>query len=351
MGLTWNGQYQLTNVFNNGVSVEQNAFDALGRRVWTSDGTTNYYMVYDGAHVLAEVNSTGGLLRAYTHGPGIDNWLAMTVYTNGTAQTYFYISDHLGTVHAVTDGNGNIVESYKYDAWGRVLGVFNSNGLAIAQSAIGNRILWQGREYSWATGLYYFRARWYDPITGRWLSNDPAGIAGGLNQYVFCSDNPVNFRDPFGLCTEGGGYQYPQIGADPSCGIPPFGGPAVEPANPTGHGMIVEDVGGSYYAGGGGGGVQTLLLDNGQVVTYAYGAVGAGFGGGGGNLGVGEVYGVYKPSDYAGPFASVSGGAVGGGSVSGIPNGAASYTAGASTLGVNGSVQVYIQLHATAPLR
>jgi uncharacterized protein RhaS with RHS repeats len=44
--------------------------------------------------------------------------------------------------------------------------------------------------------------RWYDPITGRWLSNDPIGISGGLNQYVFCSNNPVNFRDTFGLCTE-----------------------------------------------------------------------------------------------------------------------------------------------------
>jgi RHS repeat-associated protein len=70
----------------------------------------------------------------------------------------------------------------------------------LAQSAIGNRYLWQGREYSWQTGLYFFRARWYDPITGRWLSNDPIGINGGLNQYVFCGDNPVNFRDPFGLC-------------------------------------------------------------------------------------------------------------------------------------------------------
>ena len=41
--------------------------------------------------------------------------------------------------------------------------------------------------------------RWYDPITGRWLSNDPIGISGGLNQYVFCEDNPVNFTDVWGL--------------------------------------------------------------------------------------------------------------------------------------------------------
>lgn len=45
-----------------------------------------------------------------------------------------------------------------------------------------------------------FRARWYDPETGRWLSKDPIGIAGGLNQYVAFGNNPVNFVDPSGLC-------------------------------------------------------------------------------------------------------------------------------------------------------
>ncbi len=67
-------------------------------------------------------------------------------------------------------------------------------------SALGNRYLWQGREYSWSTGLYSFRARWYDPLTGRWLSPDPIGISGGLNLYVFCGNDPVNNRDPWGLC-------------------------------------------------------------------------------------------------------------------------------------------------------
>jgi RHS repeat-associated protein len=87
----------------------------------------------------------------------------------------------------------------KYDAWGNVLGVYNSTNQPINESTIGNRFLFQGREYSWKTGLYYFRARWYDPVTGRWLSNDPIGISGGLNQYVFCNDDPVNWIDPLGL--------------------------------------------------------------------------------------------------------------------------------------------------------
>ncbi|MEI8242332.1 MAG: RHS repeat-associated core domain-containing protein, partial [bacterium] len=68
------------------------------------------------------------------------------------------------------------VESYDFDAWGRLLSVIDGSGNALGSSAIGNRYLFHGREFSWTTGLYYFRARWYDPVTGRWLSPDPIGI-------------------------------------------------------------------------------------------------------------------------------------------------------------------------------
>ena len=67
-----------------------------------------------------------------------------------------------------------------------------------AKSACGNRFLFQGREYDYDTALYYFRARWYEPETGRWLSPDPIGISGGLNLYAFCGNDPVNFVDPEG---------------------------------------------------------------------------------------------------------------------------------------------------------
>jgi len=131
-------------------------------------------------------------------GPGIDDILSMTVY-GATTSTYYYVKDHLGSVQAIVDASGSVVESYQYDAWGNVLGVYDSSGVCHPASVVGNRYTWQGRELSWKTGLYYFRARWYDPVTGRWLSNDPIGISGGLNQYVFCDNNPENFMDPLGL--------------------------------------------------------------------------------------------------------------------------------------------------------
>ena len=63
------------------------------------------------------------------------------------------------------------------------------------------RFTWQGREYSRATALYNFRARWYDPASGRWLSKDPIGLEGGLNLYEAFGSNPVCFRDPEGCLT------------------------------------------------------------------------------------------------------------------------------------------------------
>ena len=207
LGLTWNGQYQLTAATTNGVAAEQYGYDAAGRRIFIVQGGTTNWMVYDGNQVVAEVDGSGNLNKSYVYGPGIDNPISMTVYGT-TTNTYYYLKDHLNSVLALTDGNGAVVETYRYDAWGRVLGVYNANGSQIDESAVGNRILWQGREYSWKTGLYYFRARWYEPVTGRWLSNDPIGISGGLNQYQAFKSNPVNFRDPSGLCTETFGHAY-----------------------------------------------------------------------------------------------------------------------------------------------
>jgi len=152
----------------------------------------------DLSHCVAEVDSSGNPLKSYTWGPGIDNLLAITTYGTET-NTYYALTDHLGTVTALADETGAVVESYEYDAWGNVLGVYDENDQQISTSGIGNRFTFQGREYSWATGLYNFRARWYDPVTGRWLSKDPIGIEGGLNQYVFCENNPVMFVDPWGL--------------------------------------------------------------------------------------------------------------------------------------------------------
>ena len=198
LALSWNTLGQLVSVATNRVVAETYAYDPLGRRVRTTTGGTTVYHVYDGDQCVADVSSAGTPLRSYSWGPGIDNLLAVTVYSAGVTNTYYAVKDHLGSVQALVNASGAVAESYTYDAWGVTI-IRNTSNQTIAASQYGNRFMFQGREYSAVTGLYNFRARWYEPATGRWLSKDPIGLEGGLNLYVFCGDDPVNYRDPSGL--------------------------------------------------------------------------------------------------------------------------------------------------------
>ncbi len=80
----------------------------------------------------------------------------------------FEKKDGLGSVVNLTDSLGKVIESYTYDEYGKPL---NS-------SSVGNRYFFTGREYDKETGLYYYRARYYDPTMGRFLAQDPIGYAG-----------------------------------------------------------------------------------------------------------------------------------------------------------------------------
>ena len=87
--------------------------------------------------------------------------------------------------------------AYEHDAWGNVL----SDDVAPSAGELrAVRYRFHGRERSAATGLVNFRMRWYDPVTGRWLSKDPIRLRGGLNLYAFCHGRPLTDMDHYGLC-------------------------------------------------------------------------------------------------------------------------------------------------------
>jgi RHS repeat-associated protein len=196
--MSWNTQGQLVSVTTNNVLAESYAYDPLGRRVKTTAGGATVYHVYQGDECAADLDSSGNPLRSYTFGQGIDNLLAVTVYSPSATNTYYAVKDHLGNVQALVNASGSVVESYTYDAWGNTT-ILSSDLSPLTSSQYGNRYMFQGREYSTVTGLYNFRARWYAPTLGRWLSKDPIGLEGGLNLYVFCGNCPVMFRDPWSL--------------------------------------------------------------------------------------------------------------------------------------------------------
>ena len=136
-------------------------FFALGRRISTTtrEGTVRH--VYDGVQCIADLDEQGEVVASYTWGAGIDNLLAVTI---GDA-VYYPLTDVQGTIWGYVEADNSIVARFEYDAWGNILSATSSvPALAV------NRYRFQCREWSAATSLVNFRARWYDSVTGRWLS-------------------------------------------------------------------------------------------------------------------------------------------------------------------------------------
>jgi RHS repeat-associated protein len=162
------------------------AYDALGRRTSrTTNGVTTQFL-YDGGEVVRD-SSTDNSSVDYVNGPAIDQKLQQSSSTTGTQ---YFLQDHLGSVRALTNSSGGVVEQRQYEPFG-----------AASDSSL-SRYGHSGRESDEVTGLTYNRARWYDSQQGRFLSEDPIGIAGGLNLYSYVANNPISFNDPMGLSRE-----------------------------------------------------------------------------------------------------------------------------------------------------
>jgi RHS repeat-associated protein len=177
------------------------AFGRLFRKDWNS--TVQSYLLWDGDQLFAELGSDGNVRAEYSYYPGQDAPHAVIV--DGTH--YYALADGLGNVVALTDSGQTVQRTYQYDAWGQLTGGTDPGGLANRDRARWKGALWLGPE----ADLYYMRHRWYEPATGRFLSEDPIGLSGGINPYTYAGNDPVNGSDPTGLieCTEyvtGRGY-------------------------------------------------------------------------------------------------------------------------------------------------
>lgn len=219
----WSVENQLTRVVKNGAEVASFLYDPLGRRVQKIAGGVTRKFTYDGEDILREKIIGVGNLR-YIHGPGIDEPLAVENISNG-AMTYYH-ADGLGSIVKTTDSAGTVTLTRTYDSFG-----IPSDGATTPGYA------YTGREWDPETGLYYYRARYYDPKVGRFLGEDPLPIAvpgfrgssfgrrslpapaastlaslslvqqavqqalgldDDVNRYTYVGDNPVNYVDPSG---------------------------------------------------------------------------------------------------------------------------------------------------------
>jgi RHS repeat-associated protein len=180
---TWDARNRLVAI--NGASISATfAYDAFNRRIAkTINGQTTTFH-YDRLDIVRELGGAGeaGYLRTLA----IDETLARTDASGMVA----YLSDTLGSTVALADASGNPSTGYAYAPFG--LGELSGR-------VILNPFQFTGREED-STGLYYYRARYYDPSRGRFVSEDPLLFRGdSTNVYVYVRNSPLNGADPLGL--------------------------------------------------------------------------------------------------------------------------------------------------------
>ena len=178
---TWDVENRLTGIGGPSLTASY-IYDYAGRRISkTVNGVTTTYL-YDGQNLIREF---GASTADYVFGPGIDEPLAMS--RNGSI--YYYIVDGLGSVTVVNDTAFVAQDKYVLDAW----------GITKSQTVnIPNPFTFTSREIGEA-GLMYYRARYYNPNIGRFVSEDPLESKSLINFYFYVNNSPVVFRDPLGL--------------------------------------------------------------------------------------------------------------------------------------------------------
>ncbi|WP_418880828.1 RHS repeat-associated core domain-containing protein [Waltera sp.] len=177
---SYNSRHQQTRVETETGNVQENRYDAEGLRFeLLENGRRTSFVYHNGELLQEEGREEQG--TSYHLGAG------MEAFRRGQELSYYHRDEQLSTA-LVTDGHRNVQNSYQYDAFGMSLGTTEK---------LNNRIRYTGQQYDDVTGQYYLRARYYNPVAGRFMQED-VYQGDGLNLYAYCGNNPVVYDDPSG---------------------------------------------------------------------------------------------------------------------------------------------------------
>ena len=187
---SYNSRHQQTRVETETGSVQENRYDAEGLRFeLLENGRRTSFVYHDGELLQEEGREEQG--TSYHLGAG------MEAFRRGQELSYYHRDEQLSTVF-VTDGQGEIRNSYQYDAFGIPLETTEQ---------LNNRIRYTGQQYDELTEQYYLRARYYNPVAGRFMQED-VYQGDGLNLYAYCGNNPVVYYDPSGYASTLDPWEY-----------------------------------------------------------------------------------------------------------------------------------------------
>ena len=187
----WDYRNRLSRVNLSDGSIVEYGYDAEDRRVSKKiNGVTKEKYVYDGSDIALVVDAGGTIVERYLYGDGTDN--VLSVVKTGT--TVWSLADRQGSITDLVDATGAVLNHFVYDSFGN----------RTASTAADFRFGYTGRELDTETGLYYYRARYYDSGLGRFISEDPVGFsAGDTNLYRYVNNSPTNWTDPTGTTISG----------------------------------------------------------------------------------------------------------------------------------------------------
>jgi RHS repeat-associated protein len=178
--LTWDARGRLTRAsLSNGQNVDY-AYDSRGRRSSRTEGGATTLFLYDTNDVVLDRNNNG--VTDYLNKLGTD--MKLRQVTGGNK--LYFLHNQIQSTIGQTDQNGSIVETQSYEAYG------GSSGGQLS------RFGYTGRERDETTKLIYYRARWYDPSIGTFVTEDPVGFRAGTNLYTYVRNSPIILSDPSG---------------------------------------------------------------------------------------------------------------------------------------------------------
>jgi len=185
----YNHEERLIAVKRNNMVIAEYAYNVHGQRVKkTANGNVTWYL-YNENGLSAEYNSAGNLVKEYHFHPQ-KTWMTDPLFMRTAANdVYYYHNDHLGTPQQVIDAAGQVLWQAQFSAFGKA---------HISVESIENNLRFPGQYFDVETGLHQNYFRDYDAETGRYVQEDPLGMASSMNYYAYAYQNPLSYTDPTG---------------------------------------------------------------------------------------------------------------------------------------------------------